>query len=98
MREIWRDIKDYEGLYKVSNFGRVKSLNYRNTGREKILQLNKTKNGYIRVCLWKDGKTKAFLVHRLVALAFIDNIDLKPCVNHIDEDKTNNSVENLEFV
>ena len=90
MREIWKDIKDYEGLYQVSNWGRVKSLNYRHTGKEMVLQLNKTKYGYLLVCLYKDGKSRWFSVHRLVASTFLENPDNLPCVNHKDEDKTNN--------
>lgn len=91
----WTDIDGYEGLYKVSIDGDVKSLI---TG--KILRPRKTKDGYLRVDLCKDGKRKSFLVHRLVAQAFIPNDDPehKTQVNHISEfEKTNNRVENLSW-
>ena len=97
MVEIFKDIKDYEGLYQVSNFGRVKSLNYMHTGKEHILKLNKTKFGYLLVCLYKDGKKKWFAVHRLVASTFIENPENLPCVNHRNEIKSDNRVENLEY-
>ena len=90
--EEWKSIKDYEGLYEVSNMGRVKSLNYRNSGIEKILKLNKSKQGYLRITLNKNGDRKTFQVHRLVAEAFIPNIDNKPEIDHIDTNKENNCV------
>lgn len=92
--EIWRDIKDYEGLYQVSNLGRVKSLKY---GKEKILKGYKYRGGYLRVDLYKERKVKHFPIHRLVASAFINNPNNLPQVNHKDEDKTNNCAENLEY-
>lgn len=95
--EEWRDIPNYEGLYTVSNMGRVKSLNYNRTKQEKILKQGKMKNGYLYVKLCKDKKMKTFLVHRLVANAFIPNPNGYRCVNHKDEDKTNNCVDNLEW-
>ena len=70
--EIWRDVPNYEGLYQVSNFGRVKSLNYNHTKREKIMKPQLIK-GYYQIGLCKNGKVKQYLVHRLVALAFIPN-------------------------
>lgn len=95
MIEIWRDIKDYEGLYQVSNWGRVKSLNYHRTGREELIQPVIVKC-YLQVCLYKDGKPKRFLIHRLVASAFLENPENLPQVNHKDEDKTNNFVGTQE--
>ena len=92
--EIWKDIKDYEGLYQVSNLGRVKSLKY---GKEKILKSCKLNNGYLIVNLHKEGKQKHYYIHRLVATAFIPNPDNLSQVNHINEDKTDNRVENLEW-
>ena len=97
--EIWKPKKDYEGLYEVSNFGRVKSLGNGNSNnsKERVLKPVKVKGGYLQVHLSKNGKRKMFLVHRLVAEAFIPNTDNLPFINHKDEDKTNNSVENLEW-
>lgn len=95
--EIWKPKKDYEGLYEVSNFGRVKSLNYRNTGRTELLNLFKDIGGYLKVGLNKNGKKKIFFVHRLVAETFIPNPNNLPFINHIDENKKNNSVDNLEW-
>lgn len=92
--EEWKDIKDYEGIYQVSNLGRVKSLKY---GKEKILKLKTRGYGYKAVILCKDNVKKPYYVHRLVAIAFIPNPDNLPCVNHIDEDKNNNHIENLEW-
>ena len=96
MTEIWRtavyDGEIYEGLYKVSNFGRILSLNYRNTGKADLMTPVERKDGYSQVELSKNGKTKKCLVHRLVAQTFIPNPDNLPEVNHKDEDKTNNFV------
>ncbi len=98
MIEIWKDIKGYEGLYEVSNLGQIKSFNYLRTGKEKILKPLKDKGGYLFVSLYKSGKVKLFKIHRLVAQAFIDNPKNKPCINHIDCDRQNNCVNNLEWV
>lgn len=92
MVEIWRDIKDYEGLYQVSNLGRV-----RNSRTGKLLKPYTNNNGYLIVQLCKNCKYKRLLIHRLVAQAFIDNPDNLPQVNHKDEDKLNNCVDNLEW-
>lgn len=94
MVELWKDIKDYEGLYQVSNWGRVKSLWFR---KEKILIAVGDTKGYLKVCLCKNGKKKTFKVHRLVAEAFIPNPENFPYINHKDEVKTNNRVDNLEW-
>ena len=96
-QEIWKDIPEYEGLYQVSNMGRVKSLKYNRSGKEKILKFGKTKNGYLYVNLYKDGKVKHYDIHRLVASTFIPNPDNLSEVNHKDENKENNHVDNLEF-
>lgn len=102
MEEIWKDIKGYEGLYQVSSFGRVKSLpRYDSRGNarvERILKPIPTKDGYVRVHLSNEGVKRKRPIHRLVAEAFIPNSDNKSQVNHIDENKINNRVDNLEWV
>lgn len=97
MKEIWVPVKGYIGLYEVSNLGRVRSLNYNHSRKTKLLKQRKTKFGYMRVGLFKNYKQKTFFVHRLVAEAFIPNWFNYQQVNHIDEDKTNNHVDNLEW-
>ena len=98
INENWKDIEGYNGLYQISNLGRVKSLNYRNTGKEKILKPCKINNGYLLVALCKNGKSKHYLVHRLVAEHFITNPDNKSCIDHINTDRTDNRVCNLRWV
>ena len=98
MQEIWKDIKGYVGLYQVSNLGRFKSLP-RNTKnqykyKERILKLSEDKDGYLLVNL--NGKT--FRSHVIVAQTFIKNDDNKPQINHIDGNKKNNNIDNLEWV
>ena len=107
MEEIWKDIKGYEGLYQVSNLGRVKSLSkliwngkayY--ISKEKILSLKPSEKGYVKIALWKNREKEYFLVHRLVAEAFIPNPNNLPEVNHIIDDfehRSDNRVENLEW-
>jgi hypothetical protein len=94
MREEWRDIEGYEGLYMVSNFGRVVSFQGCNP---RIMKLGMTHKGYQCVGLQKEKQHKTCVVHRLVAKAFIPNPDNLPQVNHKDECKTNNRVDNLEW-
>lgn len=106
MKEIWKDIEGYEGLYQISNLGRVKSLEkYVNTAiknntkvkrKEQILK-QYNKNGYLQVTLTHNNKRKYFGVHRLVANAFIPNLNNYPQVNHKDENTLNNCVDNLEW-
>ena len=94
--EIWKtavyDDEIYEGLYKVSNLGRILSLDYKNTGKAELLNPGTNKDGYFQVILSKNKERKNCLVHRLVAETFLPNPENKPQVNHKDEDKTNNFV------
>ena len=96
--ETWKPIAGYEGLYEVSDLGRVKSLNYNHTGIEKILKPRKNTWGYLQVILCKDGNRKQTNIHRLVATTFIPNPNNLETVNHKDEVKTNNVVINLEWM
>ena len=96
--EIWKPIKDFEGLYEVSNFGRVKSLNFHRENRPCILRQKKTKDGYLETALFKDGNAKFIRTHRIVAQAFCENPHNKLEVNHIDGNKHNNRADNLEWV
>lgn len=94
INEIWRDCKGYEGKYQVSNLGRVWSIE-----TQKCLKGSHDKDGYLQVYLTaKNGKCKKELVHRLVALVFLANPDSLPQVNHKDENKENNCVDNLEWI
>ena len=93
MTEIWKDIKGYEGLYQVSNLGRVKSLKF---DRELILKYRIVEN-YNAVVLYANSKPKPWRVHRLVALMFIGNPNRAQQVNHKDFNRSNNCVENLEW-
>ena len=107
MEEIWKDVVGYEGLYQVSNMGRVRSLTRKvkiqNTNKNRIFRGSikagcyELKNGYHVVSLYKNGKSKRFFTHRLVAVAFLENPLNLPQVNHKDENKKNNSVDNLEW-
>ena len=98
MKEEWKNIIDYEGLYQVSNLGRVKSLNYKHTGREKILKSSVDKIGYMYVGLCKNGKVKFFKVHRLIYEAFYGEIPNGMQVNHINEIKADNRLSNLNLM
>lgn len=110
MEEVWKPIKGYEGIYEVSSYGRVRSLeridtrpNPRTgkamnfTTKQRIITNRNHPKGYKTVLLRKGGSSEQFLLHRLVARAFIPNPQNLPCVNHKDEDKTNNRADNLEW-
>lgn len=97
MQEIWKDIKNFEGLYQISNLGNIKSLHYRNSNNEKIMSPKLIGRGYLSIGLRNKSKKKNFLIHRLVANAFIPNPDNLQQVNHKDENKLNNCVDNLEW-
>lgn len=99
MEEIWKDIYGYEGLYQVSNQGRIKSLPKKDgfyLTPERFLQ-GGISNNYRCVTLCKNGKQKSFSIHRLVAKAFVPNPDNLPQINHKDENKLNNRYDNLEW-
>lgn len=98
--EIWRDIPGYVGIYQVSNYGNVKRLaGYNGKYFQSEHELKKTigKNGYLHITLTKDSECKCFAVHKIVAKVFIPNPDEYNCVNHINEIKTDNRPENLEW-
>lgn len=106
MTETWKDVVGYEGIYEVSDHGRVRTHKDKKTyskrhGTRKWKQRylkDKTPNGRdVRVSLWKNGKHKDFLVHRLVGFAFIPLVEGKDCINHIDGNPKNNRVKNLEW-
>ena len=98
--EIWKDIPVAEGSYQVSNLGRIKSLNFKGGKNEKIMTNSKHRDGYLKIAIYINNKPKTFQVHQLVAMAFLNHI---PCghklvVNHINFNKTDNRVENLEII
>ena len=101
MLEIWRtavyDGEIYEGLYQVSNLGRFKNLNYRNTGKAELLNPGTNKDGYLQVCLSKNGEYKMCLFHRLIAETFLPNPENKPQVNHKIEGKKGEKINMVIF-
>jgi len=100
MKEIWKDIPDYVGLYQVSNLGKIKSFRQghkHHKQKEYLLNPTISSSGYYQVTLYSDKGRKKFLVHRLVAVAFLDNPHNYPQINHKDENRLNNRVDNLEW-
>lgn len=95
--EVWRDIQGYEGLYMVSSYGRVRGISNKLGRKTGFMVLGRRHDGYIKVRLCKNSVAVDYNVHRLVAIAFIPNPENLPQVNHKDEDKANNHVENLEW-
>ena len=101
MNEIWRtavyDGEIYEELYKVSNLGRILSLDYRRTGKSELMNPFEMPNGYFQVCLSKNGETKKCYVHRLVAQTFLPNPEGKPCINHKIEGEEGKKINMVIF-
>jgi hypothetical protein len=98
-KEIWKNVKGFESYYQISNFGRVKSLKRKWRRKTRIMKSSIQKDtGYKSIQLFKNGGSKFYRIHRLVALHFISNPENKPEVNHIDCNKLNNCYNNLEWV
>ena len=95
MQEIWKDIKEYEGLYQISNLGNLICI--KNNHIKPIIVKPKKSQRYLRVNLWKNGEYKTFSIHRLVAKAFLPNPNNFPVVNHKDGNRLNNKANNLEW-
>lgn len=95
--EVWSEIPQYEGLYEISNLGRVRSLKFAGGQRQKIIKPTCNSKGYQQIGLWKDKKRQVKYIHRLVATSFVKNPMNLNEVNHIDEDKSNNRFDNLEW-
>ena len=96
IEELWKDIPGYEGLYQVSNYGRIKSFKLK---KERILKLRQSRCGYLLVVLYNfEHQSKCYSVHRLVAQCFVKNPNNKLTVNHKDENKLNNNANNLEWL
>jgi hypothetical protein len=105
MKEVWKEINGYEGIYLISNLGNVKSLErfvsnhsgFNKKLKEKYRKPSISKTGYYVLDLQKESKRKTFKLHRLIAIAFIENTFNKPCINHKNGNKLDNRIENLEW-
>jgi len=105
MKEIWKDVQGYEGIYEISNFGRVKSIERKSFNgkgfydrKEYIMENHLNRMGYLYVHLCKNNMGRTIAVHRLVGKHFVEKVDNKTHLNHIDGNKLNNNVNNLEWV
>jgi len=96
-KKIWRDILGYKGVYQINDLAFVKSLKRPRGKRDKIISSCVAQTGYKTVVLFKNSVRKIYLLHRLIAMAFIPNPENKPCINHKDGNKLNNSLDNLEW-
>lgn len=105
MEEIWKDIKNYEGFYQCSNLGNIRSLDriiFEHTGKSQtrkgtIIKQKQNKNGYLQFALNKDSKRKMVYTHQIIAATFLENPNCLPVINHIDGNKLNNNINNLEY-
>ena len=104
MQEIWKDVEGYEGIYKISNTGKLKRIlpyfyrsGQKTSKSEHITKGHVTHSNYLKFCLCREDKKEKVYAHRLVAKHFIENPENKRCVNHIDCNPSNNNVENLEW-
>ena len=100
MTEIWKDIKDWEGIYKISNLGKAKSLGNDLNRREKILKIGKNTNGYYQIHMCRNGKRFCKLIHILVAEMFLNYVpnNTSIVVDHIDDNRSNNNIDNLQII
>lgn len=97
MIEEWRDIEGYSGRYQISNLGNVRTNDFNHSGKMRLMRIATGTRGYKQICLTKNNKRSTKRIHRLVAEAFIPNPHNYPTVNHIDENKSNNRSDNLEW-
>ena len=98
MNEEWKYVEGYDKVYQVSNMGRCKIVNYRNTNTERILKPSNDKDGYLQVNLYKHGKAKCFRLNRLILITFEPTTNMELQCNHKDEDRTNNNLSNLNWL
>jgi hypothetical protein len=96
--EVWKDIPGYEGLYQVSDLGSIKTFNYLGHGKEKVIKSSLGSNGYNNIVLYKNGKRKLFLIHRLVYQSFKGELMKGLVIDHINGIKTQNNLDNLQQI